>query len=394
MGEDYKLEKLDLGLTQFYWRTTSRPGTPKNPVADFLPFSFSINKELGLVVQSPSDEVDDSLEVIYKQPDNVGYLQDGHALAESYGRDFLGFADKHLKGSKPGTVLEIGSGAAWLLSQFSKRGWQGVGCDPSPFAKQATVALGFQHLSCFYSSDIEMKQVDLIIHYDVLEHVRNPVEFLELNKSHLRSDGVVIFAVPDCTQQIIAGDISMVLHEHVNYFSESSLRRVVEAAGLQVMQISPGDTGGVLFCAAKPTQVFYDSGNDTSRVSPSANVEEGWLERASKAKTGFDALLAKYVDGPVGLYIPLRAFPYLGQRVRDMDLILIDDDPGVQGKFFDGVASPIVGSKVLNDRKFALIVALTFSYKDVIEKRVRNSSMNSETAVIFPSSLGDSSLLT
>ena len=389
MGKDYELEKLDLGLIQFYWRTTSSQGIPKNPFPDFLPFSFSINEELGLVIQSPSDIVDSSLDVIYRQPDNVGYLQDGHALAESYGQDFLRFADKQLAGRKPGTVLEIGSGAAWLLSQFSKRGWQGIGCDPSPFAAKATFALGFEHLSCFYSGEVDIKPVDLIIHYDVLEHVRNPVEFLELNRSHLGPEGRIIFAVPDCTQQIIAGDISMVLHEHVNYFSESSLRRVVEAAGLEVIDIRPGDTGGVLFCVAKLTSGIRDSGINLAQNSSSENLEKGWLERAARTKATFDDLVVKSLEakGPIGLYIPLRAFPYLGQKVTDLDLVLIDDDPGVRGRFFDGVNSPILGSEVLDQRKFSVIVALTFSYEKAITQRVRSSYLNSKTPVVSPGSM-------
>jgi SAM-dependent methyltransferase len=383
------MEKLELGEVQFYWRTTSRPGVPRNPVANFMPFSFSVNKQLDLVIQSPSSEVDNALDTIYLEPDNVGYLQDGHALAESYGKDFLDFADRQLSTMSKGTVLEIGSGAAWLLGQFRLRGWTGIGCDPSPFAANATASLGFEHLSCFYTAELVLPSVDLIVHYDVLEHVRNPVEFLRANKSHLSPGGLVVFAVPDCTQQIHLGDISMVLHEHVNYFTISSLRTVVEAAGLSVIEIKSGETGGVLFCAAKVNQGISDTKSPSMERVVVNEEADNWIEKASKNLRVFNEIMPNSNEdpNPIALYIPLRAFPYLGKTLESANYVLIDDDPGVQGRYFDGVPTAIVGSKILDEIKFSVIVAMTFSYEQVITQRVSLSLMNSNTPIISPSTL-------
>ena len=42
----------------------------------------------------------------------------------------------------------------------------------------------------------------------------------------------------------------MAIHEHRNYFSSQSLTQVVKAAGFKVLEVSRGDVGGVLYCAA------------------------------------------------------------------------------------------------------------------------------------------------
>ena len=85
----------------------------------------------------------------------------------------------------------------------------------------------------------------------MLEHVVNPVEFLQNHINDLNSGGLIAFAVPDCSSYIKCGDISMILHEHLNYFDNDSLRNVVECAGFEVLNIQKANHGGVLFCIAK-----------------------------------------------------------------------------------------------------------------------------------------------
>ena len=75
----------------FYWRMSRGPFASVDAIPHFLPFEFGFNPSFGLVVQKHNPVVDDALRLAYLQAENVGYLQDGHALAASYGGDFLGF---------------------------------------------------------------------------------------------------------------------------------------------------------------------------------------------------------------------------------------------------------------------------------------------------------------
>lgn len=63
-------------------------------------------------------------------------------------------------------------------------------------------------------------------------------------------------AVPDCTKSIEMGDISIAIHEHVNYFDEISIRNVIELAGFYPLIIKKAPNGGVLFCAATKDSLY------------------------------------------------------------------------------------------------------------------------------------------
>jgi hypothetical protein len=74
----------------------------------------------------------------------------------------------------------------------------------------------------------------LVCSYGVLEHVSDPLSFLEAIKNHLEPDGKAIISVPDCTDEIGAGDPSILFHEHFSYFDAGSLTRLIKLAGMSV----------------------------------------------------------------------------------------------------------------------------------------------------------------
>ena len=82
---------LNIGKLQFYWRMRSDLESEPNVVPDFVDFSFSFDPVNQLIVQQKNENTLEYLDIIYKENYNVGYLQEGHALANLYGDDFLNF---------------------------------------------------------------------------------------------------------------------------------------------------------------------------------------------------------------------------------------------------------------------------------------------------------------
>jgi SAM-dependent methyltransferase len=83
----------------------------------------------------------------------------------------------------------------------------------------------------------EKKQYDLIIHYYVYEHIRNPVEFLIEYMGHLASGGTMIFEVP-CASDPLSELYKVPEFDrfywsiaHHWYFTRESLSRVLEKTG-------------------------------------------------------------------------------------------------------------------------------------------------------------------
>ena len=219
------LEALDLGMVPFYWRTKAAAHQPPQDLPDRLPFRFSFEPSLQLIIQQRDAGVLRWLERVYSEDANVGYLQEGHALAQSYGGEFLDFFQRasRVLPRRPATAADIGCGGVYLLQQVKASGLTVKGIDPSPVTVEAGRRAGIEIIQSFYPKPALEEKFDVLFHYDVLEHIEDPVAFLRAHKANLADGGGLVFAVPDCTHHIALGDVSMVLHEHLNYFDKDSL---------------------------------------------------------------------------------------------------------------------------------------------------------------------------
>jgi len=357
--------RLDLGELQFYWRMADVPAGRDSDVPAFLPFAFSFDPALGLVIQERNPQVLDWLRRIYEKEANVGYLQDGHALAKVYGDAFLDFLERATaaRESRPRSVADIGCGGVYLLRALQGRGLDVCGVDPSPVTRLAAERAGVPILAQFYPLAGGRLGRDLIIHYDVLEHTADPVSFLQRHRGDLNPGGCIVFAVPDCTEHIASGDISMALHEHLNYFDEVSLERTVRAAGFRPLRIERASYGGVLYCAAEPD-------GEGARSS-----EVGWAPferfRANAERTikSFAALARK--ERALGVYVPLRGLPYLSTIGLHDGVRFFDDDPGLHGRYFDGFPSPVENFEDFVRRPTDVVLVASLAFGDKIAARIR-----------------------
>jgi len=364
---------LDLGLVPFYWRTKSSIDQAPQDIPTVLPFSFTFNEKLQLIIQKRNPEVLDALERVYTENANVGYLQEGHALAQSYGGEFIEFFERATSSlsTPPKSVADIGCGGVYLLQELKKRGLSVKGIDPSPVTVEAGRRAGIEIVPDFYPSDSLTQRFDVLIHYDVLEHVEDPVAFLRSHHSNMLSTGGIIFAVPDCTEHIALGDISMMLHEHLNYYDEESLTNVVRAAGFEPRMLQAAKHGGVLLCFATPQEV----NNDSKNIENSGCEKfDRFHENAKTSMQRFMRLANSCGDGTLGLYVPLRAFPYLGAFNNTFHLRFFDDDPGLHGRLYDGfdVSVENFSDLVGNPPPNLMICSLAFGDR-IAEKLTRES---------------------
>lgn len=366
---------LNLGEIQFYWRVTEKPNEPKNVVPDFLPFEFVFDESTQLIRQKKNQVILDALEKIYLEEFNVGYLQEGHALAEGYGNDVLKFVNgtiqRHLPNAK--RLLEVGCGGGYMLNKFRGMGLEVMGVDPSPVAVSKGIEFGYQVIKDFYPSKQSFDKVDIIFHYDVLEHIEDPVAFLSSHKGDLTGNGMIVFAVPDDTECLDIGDVSMVIHEHINYFDRDSLKNSVEKAGFEVLDIQRSNYGGVLYCAArKKDSVNYVEKKGSSKF-------DTFIER----NHGFKAGILNYIDSvlqntdqTLGIYIALRVAPYLTKYKNSDKLRFFDDDPGLHGRYYDGFRIPIENMDDLVKKPLTHLFIATHSFGDKIEAKLKQRTQH------------------
>ena len=212
--------------------------------------------------------------------------------------------------------------------------------------------------------------MDLVLSSGVLEHVPDPVAFLRGHHDDLTDDGLWIVSVPDSTPSIVLGDLSMILHEHISYFEEESLRRVVTAAGFEILDFAYAAYGASLYCFARRARVA------------GATADEGTVKfcvfadrvRSSREKIGTHLRpLLNGKDDALGFYVPLRPLPYLSQMRAFDGFRFFDDDPGVHGKYFDGFNVPVENFADLQARPVRHMVVMSLPHAPAITRKIRGA---------------------
>ena len=135
-------------------------------------------------------------------------------------------------------ALEIGCSSGFMLSALKDKGIEVYGLDPSEgfieYVKSKEVQVYKDLKNLKKNHDI---QFDLIIHYYVLEHIRNPVEFINQYMELLNTTGKMIFEVPCATDPLIElykvpeFDNFYWSVAHHWYFNRESLTEVLKKTG-------------------------------------------------------------------------------------------------------------------------------------------------------------------
>lgn len=145
--------------------------------------------------------------------------------------------EPYLKKAK--TVLEIGCSSGFMLSALKDKGLEAFGLDPSGTFTDYVRGKGIKVYSdlAALKKDRPQQKFDLIIHYFVLEHVPEPIEFVKEYMQLLNSGGTMIFEVPCVTDPLVklyrtpAFDKFYWSVVHHWYFSPKTMKDVLEKTG-------------------------------------------------------------------------------------------------------------------------------------------------------------------
>lgn len=365
--QDIMIENLP-----FYWRLAQKYEKANNPVKDAYPFIFAYDQTNGLLIQKRNADVLHALDVIYTKDSNIGYLQDANEIAKPYGIDFISYVDQAISQNRNvEKILEVGCGGCIVLDYLKKKGLQVVGIDSSPFAAVEGKKKDIDVITDFFPSANVTEKFDLIYHVDVLEHINNPIAFLSSHHDNLCEDGFVIVNVPDATESIDIGDISMAMHQHLNYFTEKSLRNTLQQAGFEVVDINKSRYGGSLYGIGRRL------GKNKRHIKPDEvknNAEYGtFLARANHVIKEFGAVSNAWLaneSNKVGFYVPLRALPYLAIHNIHENFRFFDDTHHWHNKEFDGVNVKIENFSDLKKKPVTHMLVMSLTFGGVIKKKL------------------------
>jgi SAM-dependent methyltransferase len=177
-----------------------------------------------------------TLEESYGEVSEGAYLdeEDGQRATAARALDRI---ERHTGG--PGAVCDLGCWVGFLLSEAQRRGWSAHGVEPSEFAAAfARERFGLDvQTGTLETAELSPGAFDCVVMGDVIEHLPDPGTALDRIAALLRPRGVLYLALPDAGSAVarrLGSRWWSVLPTHVQYFTRTSLGRLLDAHGYTV----------------------------------------------------------------------------------------------------------------------------------------------------------------
>lgn len=160
-------------------------------------------------------------------------------------------------------VVEAASNDGSLLLEFRRLGIRTLGVEPATNIAAIARDRGIDTVNRFFGTPVvadllrDYGPARAVIGNNVLAHVPDPGDFLLAASAILAEDGLVMVEVPYLGEFLDRLEYDTVYHEHLCYFSVSSLLGLFRQAGLSVVRVDhvPVHGGSIRVYAARTERV-------------------------------------------------------------------------------------------------------------------------------------------
>jgi predicted TPR repeat methyltransferase len=191
----------------------------------------------------PESQIPQNLETLYTDVVDEKYLQNKEVRQITFKKSF----DQITKWlpQTPGSLLEIGSYCGLFLAEGQRRGWRVAGVEPSLWASRyARDVTGVDVLTGYLEQSTTKldQKYDVVVSWDVIEHVRSPLDFLKSAAQRLDTGGLFFFSTMDnktWVPQLLGTSWPWLMDMHLHYFHEATVRELLKSAGFEVIATEP-----------------------------------------------------------------------------------------------------------------------------------------------------------
>lgn len=180
-----------------------------------------------------------------------------------------------------GNLLEIGVGSGSFLDAARRAGFTVTGCDLSPeVCEYVRSRYGIPVLRDDLNN-LPKARWEVVVMSHVLEHVDDPLGFLQAARERLKPGGVLFVAVPNvsCTEALLPG-WNYYLAVHLLYFSPHTLSRALERTGFHVLRLRTHENFSTWFLTGLRTFLGLQSHEGPSPYAASLGRVPRWWRYA------------------------------------------------------------------------------------------------------------------
>jgi hypothetical protein len=287
-------------------------------------------------------------------------------------------------------IVEVASNDGSLLKFFQTHKVRTLGIEPATNIAEMANAQGVETVNRFFNFNAatEIREdygvAKAVIGNNVLAHVDESRDFLLGCKELISEDGLVIVEVPYLRELLERLEYDTIYHEHLSYFSVSTLKRLCDEVGLSIVRIDrvPVHGGSLRLYAGRPEYYGSHAPAVSSLVKDELRLGLNNFARyqqfASDVGNNKNALLELLESllgqgkTMAGYGAPAKGNTLLNYCHIDTRLIpyTVDKNPLKLNKFTPGMHIPVLPVDTLLERQpdYLLILAWNFAQEIMLQQ--------------------------
>ena len=175
---------------------------------------------------------------------NYGYMSSLNSSMEKHLKEKSKNLIKKYKLNKNKNILDIGSNDGTFLKFFSNKN-NLFACDPTIFKFKKHYKKNIKLITKFFSSKhFKSKKFNLISSIAMFYDLPDPLKFARDVKSILDDNGIWHIELSYMPLMLNMNSYDTICHEHLEYYSLTSLKYLMETVGFKIIKISFNDING------------------------------------------------------------------------------------------------------------------------------------------------------
>ena len=286
--------------------------------------------------------------------------------------------DKNIKNCN---IIEVGCGKGLFLRKLvENKEWNniGYGFDPSYIGPEVDMERRLKFQKRFFDSNCVIPKPDIVICRHVIEHISQPVAFLNsIKDSLLDSSSVRIFFETPTVEWIFRNNVFWdFFYEHCSYFTAESLTTCFETAGFQVENVKHVFNGQYLWLEAtlpKETPIITKKPKNISLLAKHFALKEQELIikwRKKVIELGKKGKVAIWGAGAKGV-----TFVNLIDPDKKLIDFVIDLNPQKQHNFLPGTGHLIINYTDISKNQIKNAILMNPNYQQEILELLKKSQI-------------------